>query len=240
MLFSPLDIKNEILVRLGASTTVAYYTDAIIHDWTTQSYRWVCGYKKWPQTEARISTTFASLITNEDGYLRGEYPEGWRADSIRLLTIGGKRVQKTNFYKFQEFLENNGSSDERIYTDQGRVYFVNPNIDLSGTITAWGQYTPLLDPDGNPTDTTVFSENGEEANEAIVLRALAIAHEREKKLQESTLYLNQAKELLEGLWQKIQAEQFAYQTADDEGIFKRLDVLGGATRDDLFKRDQFL
>jgi len=239
MLFSPTDIKTEILVRLGASTTLAYYTDAIIHDWMTQSYRWVCGYKKWPQTEARISTTFASLVAGEDGYLIGVYPEGWKADSIRLLTIGGEKIQKTNFYKFRDFLEDNSGSDEKIYADHGREYYVNPNIDLSGTVTAWGQYTPLLDPDGASTDRTVFTENGEEANEAVVLRALAIAHEREKKLQESIAYLTQAKDLLETLWQKIQAEQFAYQTADDEGMWKRLDVLGGATRDDLFRRDQF-
>src|SRR3990167_2626147 len=111
------EIQNEILVRLGVSSTVAYYTDAIILEWITQAHKWAAGYKKWPFTEGRVSTTFASLYTNEDGYLTGVYPEGWKPDSIRLLTIGGKRVDKKNFYKFQEFLEDNPASTERLFTD---------------------------------------------------------------------------------------------------------------------------
>ena|SRR3990167_1573873 len=230
------NIKSEILVRLGVSTTISYYTDAILNNWIVESNRWATGYKKWPFTEGRVSTTFASGVTDEDGLLRFEYPEGWRADSVRLLTIGGSQLNKKNYYGFRKFLEDNSGSDEKIYSDFGRQIFINPNIDLSGTVTAWGQYTPFLD---DSITLTVFSDNEEEGNEAMVYKVMEYAYERDSKLQESITALNKAKDLLETLWQKIQNEQFGYQETDSEGIFKRLDVLGGATRDDLFKRDQF-
>lgn len=232
------EIQNEIIVRLSTGTTVAYYTDTIIKEWITQAHRRCAGYKKWPLTEGRVSTTFASLSLNEDGYLRGSYPEGWRPDSIRLLTIGGKRVHKTNFYKFQSYFEDNPDSSDRKFTDQGRSYFINPNIDLSGTVVAWGQYTPYIDvTDENAT--TVFSDVAEEGNLAIVEEVISYAQSREKKHKEKLLYSTNAMKLLDTLWDSIKNEQFGYASVDDDGMFQRLDVLGGNMRDDIFKRDQF-
>lgn len=232
------DRNTEALVRMGTSTTTAYYTDTILNNWQTQAHRWAAGYKKWPFSEGRVSTTFASLITDEDGLLRGEYPEGWKPDSIRLLTIGNKKVEKKNFYKFKEFLEENESSDERIFSDFGLNYYVNPRIDLSGTVMVWGQFTPTADIT-NENELTIFTDKADEANEAIVYEMMSYAMIREKKFQEQTLYHQKALEVLDILWKKIQDEQFAYQDASSDGMFERLDVLGGATRDDLFKRDQF-
>ena len=232
------DLKKEVLVRLSASTTVAYYTDAILLDWITQAHVWASGYKKWPFTEGRVSTTFASLVTDEDGWLRGEYPEGWKPDSIRLLTIGGKRLNKKNFYKFQSFLEDNSSTDDRIYSDRGYSYFINPTIDLSGTVTAWGQYKPYIDiTDENAL--TVFSDAAEDGNEAIVNEILSYAHTKEKKTNDAVTYHTRATQILDGIFDSVKNEQFGYQTVDDEGMFKRIDVLAGAERSDLFNRDQF-
>ena len=232
------DIKTEFLVRNQTSTLAGFYTDTILKDLLDVSHKWAAGYKKWPFTEGRVSTTFASLGTSEDGWLVGEYPEGWKPDSIRLLTIGGKRVKKTDFYKFQSFLEDNDSNDERMFTDHGLRYFVNPNIDISGTVTVWGQYTPT---DLDATDTsaqTVFSSS-EEGNEAIVEMMLSHAKKREQNLQESIAHKKEAVLILDELWKKIQDEQYNYHTVNDDGMFERVDVLGGALRDDLFKRDQF-
>lgn len=232
------DIKGEFLVRNQASTLVGFYTDTILNNWLDTSHKWAAGYKKWPHTEGRASTTFASLATSEDGYLTGNYPEGWKPDSIRLLTIGGKRVAKKDFYKFQSFLEDNTSNNERIFTDFGLNYYVNPNIDLSGSVSVWGQYTPA-NLDG--TDTTLQTVFGatEEGNEAIVEMMMSYAKKREKKLPESIAHIKEAMRILDELWKKIQDEQYQYGVTNDDGMFKRIDIIHGGLRDDIFNRDQF-
>lgn len=232
------DLKESFLLRNQTSTLVAFYTDTILNTWIDDAHKFCAGYKKWTSTEGRASTTFASLVTNEDGYLRGEYPEGWKSDSIRLMKIGGKEVGKRDFYKFTKFLEDYDSDDERIFSDYHRQYYVNPNIDLSGTVTVWGQFTPAS-LGGDPTATTVFSGSEEEANEAIVEIMMSYARKREKKLNESIAHINEAKRILEELWLRIKDEQFAYQSPPGDGIFKRFDVIEGGFLEDIFKRDQF-
>lgn len=232
------DIIDEFVVRGQINTASGFYTDAIIRDWGTQAVRYASGLHKWPFTEGRQSTTFASLITSEDGYLRGEYPEGWKPDSIRLLTIEGKRVDKKDFYQFRDFLEDNSSSTERIYSDFYRNYYINPQIDLSGTVTVWGQYTPVVDMT-DTTATTPFSDHEEEGNDAIIEIMLSYAKTREKKSQDSLTHLQKAQQILEEIWKRILDEQYQYQTTKNDGMFERFDVLEGGFSDEIFKRDQF-
>ena len=181
------------------------------------------------------NTTYTSLVTNEDGYLVGEYPEGWKSDSIRLLKIGGKEVGKREFYKFTKFLEDNSSSSDRIFSDYTRRYYINPNIDVSGTVTAWGQYTPTV---LSESDNTVFAGE-DEGDEAIIQIVMGYIYSRlgdenntEKQEQVSRRTLNE-------LWVRIQAEQYGYQIPPDDGMFKRIDVLKGGLTENEIKRDQF-
>src|SRR3990167_577667 len=109
------DIIDEVLVQLGVSTTVAFYTDQILNDWADKAHKWGAGYKKWPFTEARLSTTY--VVDDTDTEIGFPYPEGWKPDSIRLLRVGGKRFRKVNFYKYQEFREDNSSSQEKVFSD---------------------------------------------------------------------------------------------------------------------------
>ena len=232
------DIQTEFLVRNNISTTDAFVTDATLTGWTKEAHTYCAGYKKWPFTEGRVSTTFASLVNDEDGYLVGEYPEGWKGDSIRLLTVGGKRLDKKNFYKFQQYIEDNPSSTERIFTDYNRRYYINPSIDLSGTVTAWGQYSPA--PDYSiPASYTVFSNNDEEGNEAIVEKMTAYLKRREHLPTEAELHDKRATEKLVEVWVKITDEQAMYQDTDNEGMWKRIDIVNGGFRDDIISRDRF-
>ena len=234
------DIRTEILVRMGKDTTSAWTSEPILNDWINQAHKWAAGYKKWPFTEGRASTTFASLASSTDGYLAGSYPEGWKSDSIRMLTIDGKRVKKTDFYKFQSFLQDNSSSSERIFSDFGRLYYINPRIDISGSVVAWGQYTPadIDDGDGNDTTETVFVGE-DEGNQAIIEEALSYALKRDNRVKESIEHHNIAKVHLEEVYKRIADEQFGYQSTKDDGMFERFDVLEGGFRDEIFKRDQF-
>lgn len=232
------DIITQVLARGSITTTSGFYTDAVIRDSINAAYKWASAQHKWPFTEGRVSTTFASLVTNPSGDLEGELPEGWRTDSIRMLQIGGKRVKKLNLEDYQIFREERSDADDRVFSDLGRLYFVNPQIDLSGTVTAYGQYTPAsidLTDSTSSTSLTVFSDNEEEGNEAICEEALSyLKTENKKERHESAIAL------LEGIWKRVSDEKFGYQSHPVRGgMWERFDVLEGVQRDELYKRDQF-
>lgn len=233
MLTTSSDIKTEVLVRLGVSTTTAFYTDAILNQWIRTAERWATSYKKWPFTEGRISTTFTG--TEEWSF------EGVKADSIRVAQIGGKRLRKLNFEDYQIFREEDSSGDDRVFTDFGRLVFINPNIDLSGTLTMWAQYTPVAVDMTDTASTTVFSNYDEEGNEAIVEEVLAYANTREKKETEANFHHTKATQILDSVYGKVSDEQFNYHTHRTRGgMWERIDVLRGGVAEDLNNRDQFL
>jgi len=232
------DIKDQVLVELGASTTLAYYTDDILNDWIDKAHKWAAGFKKWPFTEGRVSTTYASLVTDEDGNLRGESPEGWKSDSIRLLSIGGKRLTKTNHRAFQAFREDHPTASDRIFTDFGRLYLINPYADVSGTIAVWGQFTPLTLDATDPTAQTVFSLTEEDGNDTLVQEVLSYAMLREKKQGEAQAYHQKTIEMLLGIWERYKDEQFVYQ-GKELGMFERIDVVRGRGRSELNSENQF-
>lgn len=225
------DLQDEFLVRGNIATSAAFVTDIILNDWTRIAGLWAAAQHKWPATEGRLSTTFSA--TEEWNF------EGYKADSFRLVQVGGKRLKKLDFRNYQIFREEEPNSNERVFSDFGRTVFINPKIDLTGTLTVWGQYQPIIDPTVK-TDTTIFSGFDEEGNEAIVLEMLAYLKDREKKSVDSKTLHDRASLILDGIWKRILDEQYQYQTHPDSGgMFKRFDVLSGVQQDELFKRDQF-
>jgi hypothetical protein len=228
------EIIGEVLVRNNRTTTDAFVTDAMLQDWTRDAHTWAASRYKWPFTEARVSSTYVE-DSADDGR---DFPEGWKADSIRFLQVGGKRFTKLNFQNYLKFREDFSSDSKKVFSDFGRLYYVNPNADVSGTITFWGQYQPTIDPTA-PTATTIFSTFDEEGNEAIVEKMSSYLKRREHLIQEAELHDQRATSKLDEIWKRIQDEQHAYQNVEDEGIFKRIDILSGVQRDELFRRDQF-
>lgn len=226
------DIKTDAIRKLGISTTSAYYTDDILNDWILQGTRWATSFKKWPFTEGRVSTTYTGA--EEWSF------EGYKADSIRMVLIGGKRFQKLNYEDYLIMQEQNSSSTDKVYSSFGRLVIVNPNAGGSGTMTAYGQYTPTDIDVTDLTATTVFSNGDEEGNEAIVEKVLEFAKAREQKPQEALIHLQKAAAILEGVWKRCQDEKFTEQTHRTRGgMFKRISVINGGLSDEINRRDQF-
>lgn len=233
------DLITEVLVRNNRTTTDSFITDSTIQGWLKDAHTWASAYKKWPMTEGKASTTAASLTTSAEGYTSLAYPEGFKADSIRLLTIDGKRFKKTNFYRFQSFFEDNSADTTKLYTDYGRELLINPNASgLSGTVVAWGQYTPILDVT-DLTATTIFSDYDEQGNEAIVEKMTEYLKLREHLPDEAQLHSQRAAAILDGVKGLVDDEQFNYQDTQNDGWFKRFDVLRGGFKEDLYRRDQW-
>jgi len=226
------ELKNDVIVKLGITTTTAFWTDAILDDFIDEAYTWTTGYKKWPFTEKRD----ISANTSDETEIH-TYPSDFKTDSIRILTVNDKIVRKVDFQQYLRFREQQSSNTKRIYSDFNRTYYINPNMDISGTIHSYGQYFPALDPT-DETSTTVFSGAEEDGNEAISEKALEYARIREQKFNEAKTHRENAKRILDDVWDRIADEQYAYQP-EGEGMWRHVDVVSGAYRTDLFRRDQF-
>jgi hypothetical protein len=224
------EIKNTFLIRIQGNTSVAFYTDDIINDFLNQAHRFSASYKKWPQTEGRVSTTYTT--TEEWNF------EGYRADSFRMLQIGGRLYEKKNFRDYQIYPEENSQGGDRIYSDYAKTLFINPYAGGSGTLVAYGQYLPAELDTSIPTDETIWSNGETDGNEAIVNFMLSYAKEGEHAPNEADRYYIKGITVLDGIWKRYEDEQYAYQT-HDTGMFKRFDVLSGIENDELIKRDQF-
>jgi hypothetical protein len=239
MLNTTNDIITEVLVRNNRTTTDSFITDSTIQGWLKDAHTWAASYKKWPFTEGRYSTTASSTSTSPEGYTRLAYPESFKADSVRLMTVDGKRFEKKNFYKFQEFVEDNSGDDDLIYTDYGRELLINPNASgFSGTVVLWGQYSPILD----VTDLsakTIFSDYDEEGNEALVEKMTAYLKRREHLPDEAELHDQRAQAVLEAIYTRFADEQFAYHDTGGDGMFKRFDVVNGGFREDVYNTDRW-
>lgn len=224
-------IMTEVLVRNNLSTTDSFITDAMLQDWLRDAHTWAASYHKWPFTEGRLSTTY---IGSEELYL-----EGYKAESIRILQIGGKRYQKLNYEDYLIYKENEPAGTDRVFSDFGKLLIVNPNSGGSGTLTAYGQYQPIIDPT-DLTVETVFSSFDAEANEAIVEKMSSYLKRRDSKPQEAELHDKRAMEKLEEVWRRAQDEQFNYKTHRSRGgIWQRFDVINGWMDDETFRRNQF-
>lgn len=230
------EIKNEALQRHGVTTTAAFYTDTIMDDFIKSAHRVATAFKKWPFTEGRIQTTF----TSGSGTDSDEYSfEGYKSDSFRIMTIGGEKHKKLNFEDYIIFRQATPDANDRVFTNYGRLVYINPNTDSTGTLVAYGQYIPV-DPDTtDPDSTTVFSDTEAEGNEAIIELVLSYMNLRERKADKAKFHKETAMQILDGIEGLIEDEGFNYQTHKTRGgMWNRVDVVGGFYTDD-FKRDQF-
>ena len=228
------NIFTEVLVRNNRTTADGFITDAMLLGWYLDANIWATSFKKWPFTEGRVETTF----TTGAGVNGDEWEfEGYKADSFRIITVGGKRLKKLNFDDYLIQQEETPDSTERVYTDYGKLLYVNPNADISGTLVAYGQYQPAVDATDEDYES-VFTNWDREGNEAIVEKMTVYLKHREHLLDEANAHDQIAMQKLNEVWQRIQDEKFNYKTSPErDGIFERIDVIDGGFIDN--NTDQF-
>lgn len=229
------DIKDQVLVRLNASTTAAYYTDPMLNQWIDMGHRWAASYKKWAflyYVDQSILFSSASETYN--------YPSNFKTGSIRFIqdqsTAQPNIYQKVDFMSYKNYRASNASGQDKIFSDLGRTFYINPNI-ASGTLMCYGIILPAS-LGGDPTATTVFSSADEDGNESIVEFTMSYAKLREKKQSEADDHIKRAMAILDNLWKAMIVEDGNKQ-GKDLSMFKRFNVERGVLSEDLLKRDQF-
>ncbi len=126
-------------------------------------------------------------------------------------------MRKLEFQSFLRYIENyslsGNNNNSRIYSDYARQLYVNTGADVSGTLTAYGQFQPYIDVT-DESALTVFSGFDEEGNEAIILMMSSYVKSKEHLTEESEYNQKKAIEKLEEVWKRIGDEQYNYQTKD--------------------------
>lgn len=230
------DIKTEVLVRMNASTTAAYYTDTILNQWIDLGHRWAASYKKWPFTFYLDQSI--PFVSGTEVYT---YPSNFKTGSIRYIQDASSAAnppiyQKVEFKSYQNYRTTNTSGQDKIFADLGRTFYINPNI-ATGTLQCYGIILPAS-LGGDPAAVTTFSNADEDGNEAIVEFVMSYAKNREKKRSESDDHVKAAKAILDNLWTAMIEEKGNAQIKDTP-MFKRFNVERGVLSEDLLKRDQF-
>ena len=229
-------IINQVLVRNNRTTTDSFITDTSLSTWWRDAIIWASSYKEWPFTEARdASSTWSGTEKVEYTSFAPEF----KTDSIRIMTIGDKRLQKLNFEDYLIFREEQPTGDDRVFTDLNRTVYINPYADVSGTLTVYGQEQVAIDMT-DETGTTPFSTYDAEGNEAIYEKMSSYMKRREHLTQEAELHDQRASAKLEEIWGRVKARQALYQSHPDRGgMWRRIDVLRGRGVGDDLLENQF-
>ncbi len=217
-------IISSAVIRGGMDTTVGFYTDAAIDRELETAHKWAAGYHKWPMTEYMDKSGTFTGGTEEYAYPNATF----KTDSIRILKVGSYLFDKKEFTSYLRWREDNSSSTDRVFSDYGRQLYINPNC-ASGTIYSFGQQTPAAF--SLSTDTSVFSGYDEEGDEAIVCKLISLLKEKAGDRQTSIDYETRSRNILDGVWQRIQDEQAMYQAKDKE-MFERIDIVSGGFYED--------
>ncbi len=162
---------------------------------------------KWPQTEdAKLTSTEANL----EYY---EYPDQWRPNSIWKLVVDGTDYEDPLAFRDYQYEKDNNypSGLTKIWANKALKYFIAPVPTTNGTnnIEVHGQSIP--DKLVSDSDTTIFSYNMPECNEAIVLEATAILKRKGEEKDFGQFVSTEAKQMLVAAWGKLRQEQAKYE-----------------------------
>jgi hypothetical protein len=159
-------------------------------------------YKPWDFSEgSKTATTISDMLTS--GY--ADYPQDIQSGSIYLLKIDGKEYKKLLFQDYLKFLEDYPDATDKLWSEQKRFVFMNPNAYSAGQVL--DMYGKLMPPHlSSGSSILPFSpdtDNQEHSgNEAIVLLGFSEALDSDKKKNPSQAEIERGKayQILDLLW----------------------------------------
>lgn len=206
------DLRQNVQDDLTVGEESTLYSPTVIDRALNRAYLKCAYLYRWPQTEdAKKTSTQANL----EYY---DYPQTWRSDSIWRLEVDGDQYGEDpdgSPLAFEDYLtwranDDNANSTDKKWANQRRRYFIYPvpTSDGSYNISVWGLINvTALSADG---DTTIFSYNMPEGNEAIVLEAVAILKSKGDDDKSSQFKSLEAKQILTVAFNKIKQESSKY------------------------------
>ena len=163
------DMETELLARLQVANNSTMFPSTRITQLIKDAYIWAT--TTWVWTDL-VNGKYTSTVVNSEYY---DYPADFRSNTIMRLTVDNVSYDRKAFEDYLAFKENNPNSDLKIFASYGRYYFIHPTPSSNGSnnITVWGSLK--ADALTNSSDITIFTDNKEEGNEAVVKKALSVA-----------------------------------------------------------------
>ncbi len=199
-------IRQAVQDDLNVGEESPLYNPILIDRAINRAYRKAGALFPWPELQDAKKT---STQANQEYY---DYPQTWRSHSVWKLEVDGVRYGESpdgsplSFDDYLNFKEDYPDSTDKKWANQWRRYFIWPIPTALGSnnISVWGiMNVETLDED---TDTTIFSYNAPECNEAIELEAVAILKAKGELEKAGEFRSLEAKQILAGYWSKVKKE----------------------------------
>ena len=209
------EMRLGVQSGLNVTANSSLFPPATIDSAINRAYQKAGGLFKWPALEDAVKT---STVATQEYY---DAPTTWRPDSIFRIEIDGVQWGEApdgSPMKYPDYLiwranSNNANSTLKKWAVQWLRYFVFPVPTTNGAnnLHIWGyENVEELTLDA---DTTIFSSNMPECNEAIVLETVAILKKKGEAPKTGQMLSDEAKQILIVAYNKIRGEQAKYEKA---------------------------
>lgn len=196
-----LQLKNRFNTRLKLAQNSTLFSDSDKNDFINDAIVWVGNLRKWPQREM-CAEYIAGTEAGEGYYDYPNSPVQFAPESIRTLVINDIGYTQKDYYDLMAIIRDEKSADDtdpHYFANFGSWFFIYPIIDLNGlTLKVTGVTKPAsLSSD---SDTTIWSDDMEELNEAVLNVALFNATGIDK-------YLTLAQSIADLVWGRFVTEK---------------------------------
>lgn len=166
------DMEAELLAQLQVANNSSMFPSTRITQLIKNAYTWATNLFVWVDL---VRAKCTSTIAGQEYY---DYPAEFRSGTIMRLEIDGVSYARKNYEDYLAYKERNPGDTFKMFANYGRFFFINPTPSSNGSnnMDIWGAIQ--ADDLTNSTDTTIFSDNKEEGNEAIVRKGLSVALKR--------------------------------------------------------------
>jgi hypothetical protein len=171
------EMQAELTSRLKVAANSTEFPTSRIQSLIKDAHLWATSLYPFRElTDPKTTTT-----NGEENY---DYPSTYRSNSIWMLFVDGKEFHKKNWDGYIRWKTRYPTlTSKRIFADMGRQYFIFPKPVTGKVLDIYGQVQATqFSASGN---TSIFSLSNEEGNEAIILKALAVAKNDNAKEQEA-------------------------------------------------------
>jgi len=205
------EMREALQSDLNITSTSSQFPTATLNLALNRSYIKSGALFDWTSLEDSQTTSTAA---NQEYY---EYPDDWRPDSMWRLTVDDTLYGEDPdgspmvFADYLIWKSDNTNSTKKKWSTQWRRYFIYPTPTTVGSdnITIWGfKNVEELTADG---DTTIFSYNLPECNEAVVLEAVAILRKKGEAMESAQMYSAESKATLAIAYNKIKRNKSKYE-----------------------------
>ena len=165
------DLETELQSQLQAADNSTLYPASRLTTLIKNAYIWATQIAIWNDLVRGKDTTTKASGTYYD------YPSEFRSETIIRIEVDGDNYPRRAFEDYLSFIDRNPSSSKKFYANFGRQFFIHPTPSTAGLeICVWGAIQ--ADALSDSTSVPIFSYNKEEANQAVVRKALSVAVKR--------------------------------------------------------------